>query len=56
MFSVNQPKKRKDIAVRKASKATLREATSASTVKVFKGFLAYCLCNPPVNLSHWIKV
>ncbi len=40
MFSVNQPKKRKDIAVRKADKAS---------VKVSKGLLDHCLCNFPVN-------
>jgi hypothetical protein len=38
---ISQPiKKRKDIAVRKASIAS---------VNVFKGLFAHCLCNPPVS-------
>ena len=53
---VNQLKKRKETAIRKADKATLREAAGASTANVFKGLLPHCLCNPPVSLCHWIKV
>ena len=44
---VNQLKKRKDIAVRKASIAS---------VNVFKGLFAHRLCNPPVSWWQMIKV